>query len=108
MMLRTDHVAGGAVIAAGLVVWALSGDLPFGHLSMPEAGMMPNLVCSLMMFFGLVLIIRAGDSPPLASLSWNDLWHAGPVFGLTAVATALYVTLGFIITFSLLMFGLLC
>jgi hypothetical protein len=108
MILRTDHVAGGAVIAAGLFVWALSGDLPFGRLSMPGAGMMPKLVCALMIAFGLVLILRAGDSAPVASLSWTDLWHAGPVFALTALATALYVTLGFIVTFSLLLFGLLC
>ncbi len=108
MTLRTDHVAGGVVIAAGLFVWALSGDLPFGRLSMPGAGMMPKLVCALMIAFGLVLILRAGDSAPVASLSWTDLWHAGPVFGLTALATALYVTLGFIVTFSLLLFGLLC
>jgi tripartite tricarboxylate transporter TctB family protein len=108
MIVRTDHVAGGTVIVVGLVVWALSGDLPFGRLSMPGAGMLPKLVCSLMMLFGLLLILRAGDSAPLASLSWGDLGHAGPVFVITALATALYVTLGFIITFSLMLFGLLC
>jgi Tripartite tricarboxylate transporter TctB family len=108
MILRIDHVAGGAIVAAGLVVWALSGDLPTGRLSMPGAGMMPKLVCSLMILFGLVLIARAGDSAPFSTLTWGDLRHAVPVILLTAAATALYTTLGFIITFSLLLFGLLC
>jgi hypothetical protein len=108
MILRTDHVAGGAAIAAGIFVWAISGDLPVGRLSMPGAGMLPKLVCILMMFFGLMLVLRARDSAPLASLSWKDLWHAGPVFAFTALAVAFYTTLGFIITFSLLLFGLLC
>jgi hypothetical protein len=108
MILKVDHLVGGAVIAAGIIVWALSGDLPTGGLSMPGAGMMPKLVCSLMMAFGLVLIVRAKDSPPLASLSWSDLSHAVLVLALTALATLVYTRLGFIITFSLLLFGLLC
>jgi hypothetical protein len=108
MTLRTDHVAGGAAIAAGFIVWALSGDLPFGHFSMPGAGMMPKLICALMILFGLVLILRARDSAPMASLDWSDITHAAPVLALTAVAVALYTTLGFIITFALLLFALLC
>jgi hypothetical protein len=107
MILRTDHVAGGVAIAAGLLVWAASGDLPFGRLSMPGAGMLPKLCCSLMILLGLVLIVRAGDSAPFSTIEWGDLRHAVPVVVLTAVAVALYTTLGFIITFSLLMFGLL-
>ena len=43
-MLRTDHVAGAAFIAFGVLVIAPSGDLPIGTLSLPGAGMMPKLV----------------------------------------------------------------
>ncbi len=32
MTLRADHVAGAVFIAFGIVVFALSGDLPFGTL----------------------------------------------------------------------------
>jgi len=67
MILRTDHVAGGVAIAAGLLVWAISGDLPVGRLSMPGAGMLPKLVCGLMIFFGLLLVLRGRDSAPLAT-----------------------------------------
>ena len=33
MTLRSDHVAGGAFVVFGIVVLAMSGDLPFGTLS---------------------------------------------------------------------------
>jgi hypothetical protein len=107
MTLRADHVAGGAAIAAAIAVLAVSGDLPFGTLSFPGAGMMPKLICALMILFGVMLIARADTSPPLADISWSDLPHAVRVFAITAVAVALYTTLGFIITMSLMLFVLI-
>ena len=74
MTLRTDHAAGGVFVAFGLVVLAMSGDLPFGTLSFPGAGMMPKLVAGAMIFFGLVLVLRAGESAPLARIRRGDLW----------------------------------
>jgi hypothetical protein len=104
--LRTDHVAGSVFVVLGIVVLALSGDLPFGTLSFPGAGMMPKLVAGLMILFGLLLVGRAGESAPLASIAWGDLPHAARVVAITAVAIALYQPLGFIITMTLLLFTL--
>ena len=106
MIIRTDHVAGGVFVALGIVVLALSGDLPVGTLSFPGAGMMPKLVAALMILFGLLLVARAGESEPLASLPWGDLPHAARVVAITAVAIALYQPLGFIVTMTLLLFTL--
>jgi hypothetical protein len=106
MTLHADHIAGGAAIATALAVLAMSGDLPFGTLAFPGAGMMPKLICALMILFGVMLIARAGSSPPLATISWSDLPHAARVFAITGAAVALYTTLGFIITMSLLLFVL--
>jgi Tripartite tricarboxylate transporter TctB family len=106
MTPRADHVAGGVAIAAALAVLAASGDLPFGTLTFPGAGMMPKLICALMILFGVMLIARAGTSPPLATISWSDLPHAARVFAITTAAIALYTTLGFIVTMSLLLFVL--
>ena len=106
MIIRTDHVAGSAFVALGIGVLALSGDLPVGTLSFPGAGMMPKLVAGLMIVFGLLLVGRAGESAPLASLAWGDLPHAARVIAITAVAIALYQPLGFIITMALLLFTL--
>jgi hypothetical protein len=104
--LRTDHVAGGFFVAFGLLVFALSGDLPFGTLSFPGAGMMPKLVTTLLIFFGLILILRGRESEPLSTVTWGDLPHAARVVAITAVAIALYQTLGFLITMTLLLFTL--
>ena len=107
MILRRDHVAGGAVIVGGALILALSGDLPFGTLASPGAGMLPKLVIGLMMVFGLILLLRAGESPPFAAVAWDDLPHAARVLVLAAAAVALYVPLGFLPTMALLLFGLI-
>jgi Tripartite tricarboxylate transporter TctB family len=107
VILRTDHVAGGAFVAFGALVLALSGDLPVGSLSMPGAGMLPKLVAILLIVFGLVIVLRGRESAPLASLSWNDLPHAARVVVITAIAIALYQTLGVVITMALMLFTLI-
>jgi putative tricarboxylic transport membrane protein len=107
MILRRDHIAGSAFVISSVAVLAMSGDLPIGSMAMPGAGMMPKLALGLMIAFGLILMARAGESPPLATLPWTDLPHAVRVVALTAVAVALYTVLGFIITMSLLLFILL-
>lgn len=91
---------------AGALVFAASGDLPFGTLASPGAGMMPNLVVGMMIAFGLVLVARGGASAPLAEIDWSDFRHALCVIAAAALATALYTTLGFVLTMSLLLFGL--
>ncbi len=106
MTLRVDHVAGALAIAAAIAVIAASGDLPVGTVAFPGAGMMPTLICALMILFGVLLIVRAGASQPFAAIGWSELPHAARVFAITAVAVALYTTLGFIITMSLLLFVL--
>ena len=75
MQVRRDHVAGGAFIVGGALILAVSGDLPFGTLASPGAGMLPKLVIGLMMAFGLIVLLRAGDSPPFAAVAWGDLPH---------------------------------
>ena len=106
MTLKRDHVAGGMFIVAGLIVYALSGDLPWGSMAMPGAGMLPKLVIGFMLAFGVILFLRAGDSPPLAQIAWGDLPHALRVILVTAAGIALYTTLGFLLTMALLLFSL--
>jgi len=106
VILRTDHIAGGVFVAFGIVVIALSGDLPVGSLSFPGSGMMPKLAAGLLVLFGLLIVLRAQESAPLATVSWHDLPHAARVVAITAVAIALYQTLGFLITMVLLLLAL--
>jgi tripartite tricarboxylate transporter TctB family protein len=107
MTLRSDHVAGAAFIVFGLLVFAFSGDLPFGSITAPGAGMMPKLMAGLMIVFAIVTVVGAKDSAPFADIDWSDRWHAILLVGITAVAVSLYQTLGFLITMTLLVFTLL-
>ncbi len=107
MTLRADHVAGAAFIAFGLLIIALSGDLPMGELSMPGSGFMPKILAGLTIAFGAVLIVRAGESKPFAELEWTDGKHAVAVTAITAVAVYLFEPLGFLTTMVLMIFVLL-
>lgn len=107
MTIRSDHVAGGALIAFGILVFAISGDLPFGTVSAPGAGMMPKLMAGLMMLFAAIIFIAGGQSPPAADIDWSDRGHALLLVVITAIATVVYTTLGFLITMTLLVFSLL-
>ena len=107
MILRRDHIAGGAFIAAGAVIFALSGELPFGTLASPGAGMMPKLVLILMIGFGVTLAVRAGESPPISEIDWSDISHAATVVGVAAAVIALYTVIGFVLSISLLLFVLI-
>jgi len=106
-ILRRDHIAGGVFIAAGLLVFALSDDLPFGTLASPGAGMMPKLALALLIGFGAVLFLRARESPPIAEIQWSDFRHAATLVVMAAAAIALYTVIGFILTMSLMLFVLL-
>ncbi|MEJ0074774.1 MAG: tripartite tricarboxylate transporter TctB family protein [Alphaproteobacteria bacterium] len=107
MTLRTDHIAGTAFVVFAIAVFALSGDLPFGSLSAPGAGMMPKLLLVLMIVFGIALILSAQASAPLSEIDWSDRNHALLVVLIAGIATTLYQPLGFILTMSLLVFSLL-
>jgi hypothetical protein len=104
---KRDHIAGGAFIVAGAFVLAVSGNLPFGTLASPGAGMLPTLLAVVMAAFGLVLVAGARASPPLADLNWADLPHAARVGVLAVAAVTAFEPLGFAATTALLLFALI-
>jgi hypothetical protein len=88
-------------------VFAISGDLPFGSLSAPGAGMMPKLVTGLMMLFAGLIVVGAAQSQEFARIDWSDRGHAALVVAISAAAIAAYRPLGFLIAMALLVFALL-
>ena len=107
MKLRADHVAGAFFVAIGLLVNILSGDLPYGQLSMPGAGFLPRIVAVLIILFGGLLFLRARESPTFSEIAWDDGRHALQVIVITAAAVLLYIVLGFLITMILMMIALI-
>jgi hypothetical protein len=55
----------------------------------------------------VILLARGGASEPFASVAWSDLPHAARVLAITAAAVALYATLGFVVTMTLMLFTLI-
>jgi len=106
MILRTDHVIGAAAMAVGVLVLALSGELPIGSLSFPGAGLWPKLLALLMIAGGMALIAGAREGEAFSAIPWSDLRHAVPVLAIAAAAVALYTTLGFLVSIALMLFGL--
>ena len=106
MNLRIDHVAGGCFALAGAAVLAISSDLPFGTLASPGAGMLPKILVGLLMVSGAMLFVRAGESPPLASIVWADVRHALPVIAVAGVAASAFTALGFLAVMPLVLFFL--
>lgn len=94
-------------MALGVGVFAISGDLPFGSLSAPGAGMMPKLVTGLMMLFAGLIVVGAAQSQEFARIDWSDRGHAALVVAISAAAIAAYRPLGFLIAMALLVFALL-
>lgn len=88
-------------------MFAISGDLPFGSLTAPGAGMLPKLAAALMMLFGLLIALSGRTSPPLSSIDWSDWKHAALLVIIAAAAITAYRPLGFLLTMSLLVFALL-
>jgi hypothetical protein len=107
MTVRADHVAGIFFILVGVLVFALSGDLPFGTISSPGAGMMPKLMAGLMIVFAAIIVSIGATSPRLTEIGWSDRWHALLVVLITAAGIYAYQRLGFLVTMSLLVFALL-
>jgi hypothetical protein len=89
------------------VVFAISGDLPFGRLSAPGAGMMPKLAAGLMMLFAVLLLPGGPLSRNFSEIDWSDRGHAALLVAITAAAVLAYRPLGFLITMALLVFALL-
>jgi hypothetical protein len=107
MTLHADHVAGAAFVGFGFLILTLSGDLPFGRLSMPGAGFMPTLLAWLLIGLGALLALRAQESAPLTEIGWSDFTHALAVIAITATCVYFYEDIGFIITMFVMMFALL-
>jgi hypothetical protein len=107
MKLRADHIAGAAFVLFGIGIFALSGDLPSGQLSMPGSGFLPKIVAGFTIVFGLLLMVRAGESPALTEVDWGGGKHAMLVTAIAAIAIFFYTQFGFIVTMATMMVALL-
>ncbi len=99
-MLRTDRVAGGALVLVALVVFWESRRLPLGSLRNPGPAYMPVALAAVLMCLGSLLIALAGKTPPLSSVGWTEWRHAVAIFVVCAFAALALERLGFRVTIA--------
>ena len=98
MTLRADHVAGAAFVVFGVVIFALSGDLPFGRLSMPGAGFMPKLMAGADDAVRRAWCCGAAKAQAFAEIDWSDLASRARSSCIAAAASRSTRALGFLLT----------
>ena len=110
-MSTVDRVAGVALALIGLfVVWEslLSvRKLPLGTIRTPGPAYVPVLLASLLIVFGVVIVIVGGRARSVMSLDWSESRHAVGILIACALAAALFERLGFRITIAAVLFLLL-
>ncbi len=107
MILRRDHVVGVVLLAVAALTTLASGDLRAGTLGSPGPGMLPYIALGCIALFASALLLGARESPPFAETEWSDLPHAISVAAAALLAVAFYEKLGFLITMTALIFGVL-
>lgn len=74
--MRRDVVAGAMFAGIGLFALIIAWNYPFGSTLNMGAGYFPIIVSSLILVFGIVLVIRElriGDATPLKDIAWRSL-----------------------------------
>jgi len=107
MTLHRDHIVGAVLLVGAVITFALSGDLPVGTLGSPGPGMVPMLAIALICVFSVALIAAAHSSPVAGEITWLDLPHAAAVIVACVLAALTYERLGFVLTMTALITGVL-
>ena len=108
-MLTTNRVSGSALVLFSLLVIWESRQLPLGTFRLPGPAFVPVLLASLLVIFGLLLIVspfggaqdKAGRAPLLSSLSWTEWRHALAILAMCAFAVFAIERLGYRLTMLL-------
>ena len=70
--LRSDAVAGVALVLIALFVGWENRVYPIGRLAEPGPGYMPLLIACMLGAFGLLIALRSGASPLFNTLDWSE------------------------------------
>jgi uncharacterized membrane protein YhaH (DUF805 family) len=110
-MLRTDRVAGGALLLVGaFVLWeslASARRLPLGTLRSPGPAYVPVLLALALVLFGGLVALLGARSPRLRDTDWREWRQAAAVFAVCAFAAYTLERLGYRLTVSAMLIVLL-
>lgn len=97
-MLTNDRLSGCVLaIFALLVIWE-SRLLPLGTFRAPGPAFVPVLLASLLLSFGVLLLVTSGDTRRLASVTWAGWRHVLGILGSCVFAVFAIERLGYRLT----------
>jgi len=101
--MTTDRASASVlVLFALLVIWE-SRLLPLGSFRHPGPAYVPVLLASLLLIFGVLLILTAGRAPSLSSLRWTEWRHALAILAACVFAVFAIERVGYRLTMLLVL-----
>jgi putative tricarboxylic transport membrane protein len=101
--MTTDRVSASVLaLFALLVIWE-SRLLPLGSFRQPGPAYVPVLLASLLLIFGVLLILTAGRAPSLSSLRWTEWRHALAILAACVFAVFAIERVGYRLTMLLVL-----
>jgi putative tricarboxylic transport membrane protein len=101
--MTTDRISAGILaLFAMFVIWE-SRQLPLGTFRQPGPAYVPVLLASLLLLFGVLIIVSAGRAPSLSSVRWTEWRHALAIFAACAFAVIAIERLGYRLTVLLML-----
>ncbi|HMF51196.1 MAG TPA: tripartite tricarboxylate transporter TctB family protein [Candidatus Saccharimonadales bacterium] len=101
--MTTDRASASVlVLFALLVIWE-SRLLPLGSFRQPGPAYVPVLLASLLLIFGVLLILTAGRAPSLSSLRWTEWRHALAILAACVFAVFAIERVGYRLTMLLVL-----
>lgn len=110
-MLTTDRVAGAVLVLLGLFVtweslWS-ARRLPLGNLQTPGPAYMPTLLATLLLLFGVIVLVLGARSARISTVGWGEWRHTTGILAACAGVAVLLERAGYRLTMTLLLFTLL-
>ena len=107
MTLRTDRVAGAALVLLGIVTIVESRALPLGSVTRPGPAAVPVALAALLVVFGAFIAALGRSSPRLSDVGWAEGRHAVAIFVACGFVAWGLERFGYRLTIAVMVFVLL-
>lgn len=101
--LTTDRVSGGVLVLFALLVLWESRRYPLGTFHLPGPAFAPVLLASLLLIFGVLLLLTSSRAPQLSSISWTEWRHALAILAASLFTVFATERLGYRLTILLML-----
>ena len=96
--MTTDRVSGAVLVLFSLLVILESRHYPLGTFRLPGPAFVPVLLASLLLIFGVLLVVTSSRAPRLSSVSWTEWRHAAAILAACVFAVLASERLGYRLT----------